>query len=85
MKNYTLAGSNRWALAVAVLLVVPGTALSVAFGAIGVVILLVFLVDSVAGAHLRPAKRLHPLVQVVVALCAAAAIGGIVALAAWIV
>jgi hypothetical protein len=85
MSTNTLASSNRWALAVAVLLVIPGTALSVVLGAIGALILLLFFVDWAAGGLIHPTKRLQPILQVVLTFCLAAAIGGLIGLGAWLI
>ncbi len=85
MKSETVANSNPWILRVAVLFVFPGTVLSVVFGLTGILILLLLLADYEAGGLVHPAKGLHPIVQVLLTLCFAGALGGLIALVAWIV
>jgi hypothetical protein len=73
---------------VAVLLIVPGTFLSIAFGAIGGIMLLVLLgyAALVTATGTRVAKvRLGPFGQLVAATALAAVLGGIIGFVAWLI
>jgi len=84
----SLASKNRWLPAVAVLLVIPGTLLSVAIGAVGVVLLFMFLVDFVLAKATRfsdDRPALGVLSQIALAGVLAAIVGGVIALVAWVI
>lgn len=81
----SMASKNRWLLVVALLLVVPGTLLSVAFGGIGLVLLLMLLVDFLLTKVTKSSSdrpSLGAAVQLGLALVVAAAVGGVIALVA---
>ena len=84
----SLASRNRWLLVVGVVLVVPGTLLSVAFGGIGLVLLLMLLVDfllakATKSSSTRPS--LGVVAQLALAGAVAAAVGGVIALVALLI
>jgi len=84
----SLASKNRWLLAVAVLLVIPGTLLSVAIGGVGVVLLVMFLMDFMLAKATRSSDNrpaLGVLAQIALAGVLAAAVGGVIALVAWVI
>ena len=84
----SLASKNKWLLVVAVLLVLPGTLLSVAFGGVGLVLLAMLLVDgALVRATASPASRpaLGVVAQLGLAGAVAAAVGGSIALLAWVI
>ena len=84
----SVATTNRWILVISILLVVPGTLLSIAFGAIGLAMLCVLALDSLFAAVIKSDRRLPTLatpIQVLVAVGIAAALGGVIALGAWII
>ena len=86
--RHSLAAKNTWVLVVAVLLVIPGTLFSVAFGGVGLVLLAMLLVDAVlASATASPASRpaLGVGAQLGLAGVVAAAVGGSIALVAWVI
>ena len=74
-------------VALAVLLVVPGTALSIAFSAIGLIMLAALGLDWMArtDGETDGARRLPVLAQLGIGVGAAAAVGGAIALGAWII
>lgn len=83
-----LVTTNRWILIVALLLVFPGTLASVALGAIGLTMLLLLALDGLVTAVIRPKRhwRTFPAAtQLLLAAVIAGAVGGAIALAAWIV
>lgn len=84
----SLASKNKWLLAVAVLLVVPGVLLSVAFGGVGLVLLVMLFVDwLLAKATKSYGKRpaLGVASQIALAGVLAATVGGVIALVAWLI
>lgn len=84
----SLASKNKWLLVVAVLLVVPGTLLSVAFGGIGIVLLLMLMVDFLLAKVTKASSERPSLgvaAQLVLAAAVAAAVGGVIALVALLI
>ena len=84
----SLASKNRWLLVVAVLLVVPGTLLSVAFGGIGLVVLLMLMVDFLLARATKASSdrpSLGVAAQLGLAAGVAAAVGGVIALVALLI
>lgn len=84
----SLVSKNKWLLVAAVLLVVPGTLLSIAFGGIGLVLLLMLLVDFLLAkvsksSSDRPSLGLAA--QLGLAAVLAAAVGGAIGLVAWLI
>lgn len=82
-----LAKRWPWVAAIAGLLVVPGTLLSIALGAIGAIMALLLLVDFVtARSRGREQRTSSPslVIQLLVGSAIAGAIGGGIALGAWI-
>lgn len=84
----SLATRNRWLLIVAILLVMPGTLLSVAIGGVGLVLLLMLLVDFLLAKTTKSSSD-HPSLgvaaQLALAGVMAAAVGGLIGLVAWLV
>ncbi len=83
-----VATTNRWILLVAVLLVVPGTLASIAFGAIGLAMLLLLAFDWVVTVVVKPERHRRTLpapIQLLLAAVVASVFGGAIGLAAWIV
>ena len=85
----SLASNNRWLLLLAVLFVVPGTLLSVAFGGVGLVLLLMLLVDHLLARVTNSSPTAVPSLGVAAQLglgaALAAAVGGVIALVALLV
>lgn len=81
------ASRSPWTVVIAVVLVVPGTLLSIVFGAIGAVILIALALDYAVrrGGTTGPARRTPLVVQVGVGVGVAAAIGAAITLGAWII
>ena len=81
-----MVSRNRWVLCVAVLLVLPGTLASVAFGAVGILMLIFLGLDwflarstgATATAQRRPVVQ-----QLMIATAIASGLGGAIALVAW--
>lgn len=81
----SMATKNRWLLLASVLLVVPGTLLSLAFGGVGIVLLLMLLVDFLLAKATRSTSgrpSLGVAAQLALAVVLAAATGGVIALVA---
>ena len=81
----SLVSKNRWLLAAALFLVVPGTLLSIAFGGIGLVLLLMLLVDFLLAKFTRSSSdrpSLGVAAQLGLAVGVAVAVGGVIALVA---
>ena len=77
-----------WVLLVAVLLVVPGTLLSIALGGIGLLMLLLLLADAAFNrTTTRDSARnnLSVVAQVGLAAVIAGVLGGLIAVVAWVV
>lgn len=84
----SLASKNRWLLVVALLLVVPGTLLSVAFGGIGLVLLLMLLVDFLLARATKSSSNRPSLgvaAQLGLAVVLAVAVGGVIAFVALLI
>ncbi len=84
----SLATRNRWLLLVAVLLVVPGTFLSMAFGGVGVVLLVMLLVDFLLAKATKSSSHRPALgvaAQLALAGAVAATVGGSIAFVAWVI
>ena len=86
MRGSPLARRAPWTVALAALLVVPGTFLSVAMGAVGAAILLIFAADFVVRGQDEPVvtRRLPVLYQLIAGVAIAAVIGLVIAIGAWI-
>lgn len=83
-----LVTTNRWILIVALLLVFPGTVASVALGAVGLGMLFLLALDRIATAVFEPKGQWRTLpvpTQLVLAAVIASALGGAIALAAWVI
>lgn len=84
----SLATKNKWLLIVAILLVVPGTLLSVAFGGVGIVLLLMLLVDFLLAKGTKSSSdrpALGVAAQLSLTCVLAASVGGLIALVAWVI
>ena len=83
-----LVTTNRWILIVALLLVFPGTLASVAFGAIGLAMLLLLALDRLVTVVFKPKwhrRTFSAATQLFFAVLIASALGGAIALGAWII